>query len=152
MRPIEILQSVANVLTFFALAIPRLHAARWTGYVAPIALLLAIAQVLIEGPRWQMAPAYVLTGLFFLLKLLGAIAPAGGLAPNRLSISMAVGLVSPLASLKGLSGPLDAQRAHSIINAYSLAFEAFKFDFGNTEINRRRTDDCQFGNHRVAPP
>jgi hypothetical protein len=31
-------------------------------------------------------------------------------------------LFSPLASLLGLSGRLDAQRAHSIINAYSLAF------------------------------
>jgi predicted dienelactone hydrolase len=92
MRPIEILLSVANALTFFALAIPRLHAVRWTGYVAPIALLLAIAQALIEGPRWQMAPAYALTGLFFLLWLLGAMAPAVGLAPNRLSIGLAVGL------------------------------------------------------------
>jgi pimeloyl-ACP methyl ester carboxylesterase len=29
---------------------------------------------------------------------------------------------SPLTSLLGLTGPIDAQRAHSIINAYSLAF------------------------------
>jgi len=29
---------------------------------------------------------------------------------------------SPLLRLLGLAGPIDAQRAHSIINAYSLAF------------------------------
>lgn len=92
MRPIEILLSVANLLTFFVLAFPRLHAVCWTGYVALIALLLAIAQLLIEGPRWQMVPAYVLTGLFFLLWLLQNIAPAAVPAPNRLSISLAIGL------------------------------------------------------------
>jgi len=31
-------------------------------------------------------------------------------------------LLSPLTSLLGVTGPIDAQRAHSIINAYSLAF------------------------------
>jgi predicted dienelactone hydrolase len=92
MRPIEILLSVAYLLTFFVLALPRLHAVRWTGYVALIALLLAVAQVLIEGPRWQMVPAYVLTGLFFLLWLLQNIARAVGPAPNWLSIGLAVGL------------------------------------------------------------
>jgi hypothetical protein len=31
-------------------------------------------------------------------------------------------LLSPLASRLGLSGPIGAQRAHRIVNAYSLAF------------------------------
>jgi hypothetical protein len=31
-------------------------------------------------------------------------------------------LLSPLAPRLGLSGPIGAQRAHCIINAYSLAF------------------------------
>jgi hypothetical protein len=31
-------------------------------------------------------------------------------------------LLSPLMPLTGLTGPIDAQRAHSIANAYSLAF------------------------------
>ena len=31
-------------------------------------------------------------------------------------------LLSPLTSWLGVTGPIDAQRAHSIINAYSLAF------------------------------
>jgi hypothetical protein len=30
--------------------------------------------------------------------------------------------VSPLLPLTGITGPIDAQRAHHIINAYSLAF------------------------------
>lgn len=94
MRSIEILLSVANLLTFFVLAIPQLHAIRWTGYVALIALLLAIAQVLIESPRWQIVPAYVLTGLFLLVWLLQNIAGAmvDPFITNRLSAGLAVGL------------------------------------------------------------
>ena len=70
MRPLELLLVLVNLLTFAVLAVPRLHAVRWTGYVAYIAVLIAIAQMIVEGPRWQMVPAYVLTALFLLVWLL----------------------------------------------------------------------------------
>ena len=70
MRPIEILVSAANLLTFFALTFPQIRTAHWTSYGIFIALLLVFAQIMFEGPRWQMAPAYALTGLFFLVWLL----------------------------------------------------------------------------------
>ncbi len=94
MRSFEILMSVTNLLTFFVLAVPQLHMVRWMGYVAPIALLPAIAQVLIEGPRWQMVPAYTLTGLFFLVWLLQNITPgvAGPPITNWPFIGLAVGI------------------------------------------------------------
>src|SRR5215216_2141411 len=96
MRPIETVLLLANLLTFFVLAVPRLRAVRWTRYSAPIALAIAVAQVLVEGPRWEMVPAYALTGLFFLIWLLQNIAPAGGPAgqgrTNRFAVGLAVGL------------------------------------------------------------
>src|SRR5215217_668112 len=96
MRPIETVLLLANLLAFFVLAVPRLRAVRWTRYSAPIALLIAGAQALLEGPRWQMVPAYALAGLFFLIWLLQNIAPAGGSAgqgrTNRLAAGLAVGL------------------------------------------------------------
>ena len=55
-------------------------------------LLIAIAQILVEGPRWQMVPAYVLTGLFFVVWLLQNIAPAHGLAGQMWVNRLAVGL------------------------------------------------------------
>jgi hypothetical protein len=64
MRPIEILLSVANLLAFLVLVVPRLSAVPWLRHLAPIALLIAIAQVLVEGPRWQMLPSYTLAVLF----------------------------------------------------------------------------------------
>lgn len=70
MRPIEIVLSIANLLTFFSLTAPLPRTLGWIWHVAPIALLIAIIHVLQEGSRWQMAPAYVLTGLFFIIWLL----------------------------------------------------------------------------------
>src|SRR5215216_4617773 len=76
MRPLETLLLVANLLTFFVFAVPLPRAVRWLRHLAPIALAIAVAQVLVEGPRWQMVPAYALSGLFFLVWLVQNIAPA----------------------------------------------------------------------------
>jgi predicted dienelactone hydrolase len=96
MRPIEILLSLANLLAFFVLAVPRLRAVPWLRHLAPIALPIAIAQVVVEGPRWQMVPAYALAVLFFVVWLLRDVRPAGGLArqkrTNRLAAGVAIGM------------------------------------------------------------
>ncbi|EJW15919.1 hypothetical protein M5X00_10980 [Paenibacillus alvei] len=78
MRPFEILLSFANFMALLILIIPRPHRVRWKGLVIPATLCIAIVQVLIEGPRWQMAPAYVLTVLFLLVSLLQGTIQAGG--------------------------------------------------------------------------
>jgi hypothetical protein len=92
MRPIEILLSLANLLALLVLAVPRLRAVPWVRHLAPIALAIAIAQVLVEGPRWQMLPAYALAGLFFLIWLLQNFAPAGWPAGQKWTNRLAVGL------------------------------------------------------------
>ena len=77
MRPLEALLLIANLLAFVGLLAPRLRAARWVrgaGVAAPVA---AGAQVVVEGQRWQMVPAYALAGLLFLVWLLQNIVPAG---------------------------------------------------------------------------
>ena len=97
MRPIEILLAVANLLTFVALAVPRLHSPRWIGWIVVISMLsIVVAQVLLEGTRWQMAPAYVLAGLFVLVWLVQSFAPAGGafeaILTNRFVAGSAIAL------------------------------------------------------------
>ncbi len=91
MRPIETLLVLANLLAFLVLAIPPLHSIFWTRYLAPIGLLIAVAQVLVEGARWQMVPAYALVLVFFLVWLLGISIP-GGIPVNRLIASIGIGL------------------------------------------------------------
>lgn len=96
MRTIETVLLLANLLTFFVLAVPRLRAVHWIRYSAPIALPIAIVQVLVEGPRWQMVPAYALSGLLFAAWLLRYVAPPGGPArqkrTNRLAAGLTIGL------------------------------------------------------------
>jgi predicted dienelactone hydrolase len=96
MRPIETLLLTANVLTFFVLVVPRPRVGRWMRHLAPIAVLIAVAQALVEGPRWQMLPAYTLTGLFFLVWLRQSVVTkreaAGQKRTNRVVISLTAGL------------------------------------------------------------
>ena len=77
MRPIESVLLLANLLAFFVLAVRLPRAVRWVRHLAPIALPIAGAQVLLEGPRWQMVPAYALAVLFFVVWLLRYVTPAG---------------------------------------------------------------------------
>jgi predicted dienelactone hydrolase len=112
MRPLEFSLVLVN-LVFVVLAVPRLHAVRWTGYVAVIGVLIAIAQMIVEGPRWQMVPAYVVTGLFFLVWLLQRTALARrpvnrlaiGLGGLALVISAALPIVSPVFRFPSPTGP-----------------------------------------------
>jgi hypothetical protein len=84
---------LANLLTFFILAVPRIFAMHWTGYSALITLLVAIAQVLVEGPRWQMIPAYAMTALLLIVWLLHNSAKTGGHFVQKCTNRIAVGLV-----------------------------------------------------------
>ena len=124
MRPVEILLVLGNLIALLAFAVPRLHAARWRGYVVLITLSLAVAQILIEGPRWQMVPAYVLTGLFLVVWAVQRVALADGivkqLSTNRvvigceiilcilgMGLSAALPIALPVFHFPRPSGPYD---------------------------------------------
>ncbi len=96
LRPIELLLLFLDLLMFTILAIPGLRAVHGAGYLAPITVLVAAIQVLIEGPRWQMDPAYVLAGLFCLVWWLQNHLPTGGvigqLIANRFVTGLLIGL------------------------------------------------------------
>lgn len=92
MRTVEILLSLALVLTFLALVVPRLHAARWMGWaITLITLVIAAVQIFAEGPRWQMFPAYLLVGIFLLVWLLQSFAPVGGIVEQMLTSRFVAG-------------------------------------------------------------
>lgn len=92
MRPIEILLLFANLLRFLVLVVPHLRAVRWTGHIVIITLFIAIVQELTEGPRWQMAPAYTLTGIFLFAWLLQNFAQVGGSVKKLLANRTVKGL------------------------------------------------------------
>ena len=93
MRSLETLLLLADLLTGWVLSIPRLRATPWMRLSASVALLIAGTQALVEGPRWQLLPAYALTALFFMASTPMRVAPAGGPAGrNRLTwVAIALG-------------------------------------------------------------
>ncbi len=90
MRPFEILLSLANLLTLCIRVTPRLRAIRWMGYIAPITVLIAGIQVVVENIRWKMVPAYALTAIFFLFWVLDIVIP-GGIHVNRVVFLLSTG-------------------------------------------------------------
>ena len=94
MRPFEIALVAGELLTFLVLAVPRLQVVRWMRYAAVGVVGLAAAQVILEGPRWQMVPAYVLTGLLGLVSIVQRRSPkrAAAARPLRHRIGAGVGI------------------------------------------------------------
>jgi len=117
MRPFEILLSLANCLAVCMIALPKLRIKRWMGYVAPITMLLAGLQILVEGFRWEMIPAYALTSILFFIWLLRIVKPGNipvhrflagtgaGLAILVLATSIALPTVLPIFRFPQPAGP-----------------------------------------------
>jgi len=130
---------LANLLTFVVLAVPRLHATRWMRDVVVLTTLsLAVVQVLLEGPRWQMAPAYVLTVLFLLVWVAQSFAPAGGSVKQILTSRLVAGFAIILAIMGlGLSAALPM-----VLPVFHFPLPSGPYDIGTvtyqwTDISRR---------------
>ena len=53
MRPVETLVLLANLLAFTGLVAPLPRAIGWMRHTAAVGLLVAGAQIVAKGPRWQ---------------------------------------------------------------------------------------------------
>ncbi len=84
MRTLECLLLLADLMAFACVATSSMRAWKCVVPFPVLAGLIAIAQVLVEGPRWQLLPAYVLTVLFTLVWFGQQIVSTRGLIkPNR---------------------------------------------------------------------
>ncbi len=93
MRSTELILSIVNVCAFIVLVIPRLRASRFLNIVAPASAVVAVLQVLIQGGRPQMVPAYLVAGAYLLVWLFGA---AGG---RKKTVRPAAGVVATSATV-----------------------------------------------------
>ncbi|MEV0431535.1 hypothetical protein [Micromonospora sp. NPDC050495] len=124
MRPLEIMLVITNLLVLAALTVPLPgRTGRVRRAAPPLALLVMAAQLLVEGQRWQMVPAYALSAIFFVAWLVRTVAPARaarrgrigrlgailgvGLGVLGLMVSTAVPLLVPVFSLPRPTGPYD---------------------------------------------
>ena len=109
MRTLEILLLLTDLAALLALAWPRLR--RFARPAALTAGLAAAAHLVVEAPRWQMAPAYVLTAGLLLAVLwrgrTGAAARRAGLALGftALGLALAVSLAFPVFRFPEPEGP-----------------------------------------------
>jgi predicted dienelactone hydrolase len=137
MRTLESLLLLADLMALLVLSVPRMRARRWMRHLPAIALMVAAAQWLAEGPRWQMLPAYALTVLFGLVWLHRSFASAGKFAaPARslgafslgalgLTVAVALPMMVPVFHFAPPTGPyaigtltyhwIDAARSEVIV-------------------------------------
>ncbi|NBE98462.1 MULTISPECIES: alpha/beta hydrolase family protein [unclassified Nonomuraea] len=95
MRPFEIGLVVADLLALLVLAVPPLRRAR---HVAPLAALAAVAQVLVEGARVPLVPAYVLAAALTAAWAWRMLRPPVPTWAGRLGVGLcAMGLVPAMA-------------------------------------------------------
>ena len=113
MRPLEIGLSLSNVLAFLIFVVPGLRVLRGLGILAFVPLLVTAFQVILEGPRWQMVPAYGLAAVFGLIGLLSVRVPVSPLAAGigtaagalLLVIALALPVLLPVFRFSKPSGP-----------------------------------------------
>lgn len=144
MRPFESLLLLANLLAYFVLALPLRRAARWLRNLALGALPMAGLQALAEGPRWQMVPAYTLSGLLALARLLQGARPVGeaGGRPRatRFTAVLAGGL--GLAASAALPAVLPVFRLPRPRGPYQIGTLTYHWrDAGRSEIFTANPDD-----------
>lgn len=99
MRPLEGLVVATTALTLLVLESQLPAHAPWLRSLTFVPLLIAAIQVLVEGPRWQMAPAYGLAAAFGLSQPGAPL--AGWLAAHPLAagITTALGILGLTASV-----------------------------------------------------
>jgi len=121
-RRLEILLCAANGVALLMLAVRIRGRASWMRHSALCALPTSGAQVLIEGPRWQMIPAYALSGVLLIVWLARSTRLAGGPSGRRwtkrlaailgvgsgvlgLAISVALPIIVPVFGFPHPTGP-----------------------------------------------
>jgi len=92
MRTFETLLTITNFLIFFTAMIPLPRALGFIRFLTPLAPIVTAVQILLEGWRWQMIPAYLLSGLFLLIWLYQKITFASNLTTQPHNKRAAFGL------------------------------------------------------------
>jgi predicted dienelactone hydrolase len=139
MRNLETLLLLADLVVLVIMAFPRLHDAGWWRLSAIAAMAIAFAQWAVEGPRWQLIPAYALTLLFFLASIArrsGAAADGAqrvrltriaiGCAAVGLAVAAALPMIVPVFRFPPPTGPyaIGTLTYHWVDTTRSEAFAA----------------------------
>jgi len=73
MQIFEILILGMLMLTLIGFFVPRSKRPRWMPFLPSLIVFLVLTHLILEGFRWQMIPAYVLTAIIFLATVRGIL-------------------------------------------------------------------------------
>jgi pimeloyl-ACP methyl ester carboxylesterase len=105
MRPFEILLLLTDFSVLVLMFLPSFPRAYGFRYISLIAVFVAVLQFFVEGPRWQMVPAYLMIGLFFPIWLSRkSVALIGGLA---LVFAIILSMAIPVFRFEKPNGPYE---------------------------------------------
>ncbi|OZM83968.1 hypothetical protein [Pseudonocardia sp. MH-G8] len=112
MRPLDTLLLATDLLALLVLVVRSTGGAR---HLALVPLPALTAQLLVDGSRWQLVPAYALTGLLALAWLVRTAAPrrvagrgagiAAGVGVLVLAVAIALPVAAPVFALPTPTGP-----------------------------------------------
>ena len=118
MRLFEILILVLNLIALLVLILPIRPRPGWFRFLPSVIVAILLVHWVVERYRWQMAPAYLLTGALFLLTLPGLLKGTerppgnrglailgGGLAVLGWAIAAALPILLPVPQLPEPPGP-----------------------------------------------
>jgi len=118
MRPLEIIILLLNLVALLMVYIPLHPPFRWAKFLPAGIVVITLVHLIVEGYRWQMVPAYILTAALFLLTLPSLLkntnpAPArgalafltGGFGFLWLLIAGALPIILPVLRLPTPPGP-----------------------------------------------
>ena len=99
MRPLESLLLLTDLMAFLVGSFSRMRVQIWARHLLALTAIMAASQIVVEGPRWQMLPAYALAVLFTLAWLRQNFIAAGERGASKQphhAISTAVRVASAL--------------------------------------------------------
>ncbi|MBI3158448.1 MAG: hypothetical protein HYZ26_02480 [Chloroflexi bacterium] len=143
MRTLEILILLLNIVVVVALYLPLRAALRGLAYLPAVTVVVTLAHLGVEGYRWQMAPAYLLTAALFVVSLrrmrTGAVAP-----PARGALAFAAGGFGLVWWLAAAAVPviLPVPRLPALPGAYAVGSALFHWtDTARAEAYSAEPDD-----------
>ena len=99
MRAFEILLLVALSVALLMVSLPHWRRTRWPSLSAIVSLLIGASQILAEGPRWLLLPAYALTVPLCGFSMLANRSTAGGSGKRRRLMLLSLGIGLPWLAL-----------------------------------------------------
>jgi predicted dienelactone hydrolase len=99
-----------------------------------VAILFAVIHLLVEGYRWQMVPAYVLTCVVFVMNLRRLFGSSGArLSRSWISITASIAGLLMLGAASALAALLPVPRLPDLTGAYKVATVSYHWIDGTRE-------------------